>query len=72
MKRDTTVLESGGPEGVWHTETLDPRAEFVKHFGGKPADVPDFVGVGLFTDGDQTKSPSAADYADFVLLLDGP
>ena len=30
-------------------------------------DVPDLVGVGLMSDGDQTKSISAADYTGFEL-----
>jgi hypothetical protein len=29
--------------------------------------VPDFMGVGIMSDGDQTRSDSSADYADFVL-----
>jgi hypothetical protein len=29
--------------------------------------VPDFIGVGLMTDGDQTRSESAADYGDFTV-----
>ena len=41
----------------------------IVHFeGGKAdADVPDFVGMGLMSDGDQTKSPSSADFGTFVL-----
>ena len=48
---------------------VDLKQEFRRHFGdGDPnAEVPDFVGVGIMTDGDQTKSESSADYADFVL-----
>lgn len=62
------VLRSGGPTGVWHTETVDPRRDFVRYFGGKLEDVPDFVALGVLTDGDATNSKSEADYADFVLL----
>jgi Protein of unknown function (DUF3047) len=63
--QDTVVLESGGPTNVWKEEEIDPSAEFRAHFEG---DVPDFVGVGLMSDGDQTRSISAADYAGFVLV----
>jgi hypothetical protein len=67
--QDTVVLESGGPLDAWKTEEIDLRSEFRKHFAdGKPdADVPDFIGIGLMTDGDQTKSESSADYAEFVM-----
>jgi hypothetical protein len=63
--QDTVVLQSDGPTGVWKEEQIDPSAEFRKHFEG---DVPDFVGIGLMSDGDQTQSVSAADYAGFTLL----
>jgi hypothetical protein len=62
--QDTVILESGGPTNVWKEERIDPTAEFRAHFEG---DVPDFVGIGLMSDGDQTNSVSAADYAGFVL-----
>ncbi len=65
--RQTTVLERGGPLGVWKDESLDPKLEYVRHFGGKIEDVPDFAGIGVITDGDNLKTVSAADYADFVL-----
>jgi DUF3047 family protein len=67
--QDTVILESGGPTGEWKTEDIDLRAEFRAHFedGRADADVPPLVGVGLMSDGDATKSVSAADYADFVL-----
>ncbi len=68
--QDTVVLESGGPLGIWKTEEIDPSAEFRAHFeGGNPnADVPDFVGIGLMSDGDGTQSISASDYGAFVLV----
>jgi hypothetical protein len=68
--QDTFVLESGGQVGVWRTAEVDPSAEFRAHFeGGNPnADVPDFLGIGLMSDGDQTNSISAADYAGFELV----
>ena len=65
--RDTTLVQVGGPPDVWTSYTMDPRAEFVKHYGGKVQDVPDFVAIGVMTDGDNSQSPSAADYADFVV-----
>jgi hypothetical protein len=67
--QDTTILESGGPLGVWKDERIDLQAEFRAHFedGRADADVPPFVGIGLMSDGDQTKSESSADFADFVL-----
>jgi hypothetical protein len=69
VAQDTVVLESGGPTDQWKSEELDLKAEFRRHFeGGKSdADVPDFVGLGMMSDGDQTHSESAADYATFVL-----
>ena len=68
--QDTVILESGGPTGQWRTEEIDPDAEFRAHFeeGNPNADVPDFLGIGLMSDGDQTKSISAADYATFELV----
>jgi len=67
--QNTVVLETGAPLDVWKTERIDLKAEFRKHFeGGDPtASVPDFMGVGIMSDGDQTHSDSSADYADFVL-----
>ena len=68
--QDTVILESGGPTGVWKTEEINPSKEFLAHFenGNPNGDVPDFIGVGLMSDGDQTESVSAADYAGFALL----
>ena len=62
------VLRSGGEADTWHTETVDPRRDFVRYFGGKLEDVPDFVALGVLTDGDATNSRSEADYGDFVLF----
>ena len=68
--QDTVILESGGPVGVWKDEEIDPSDDFRKHFeeGNPNADVPDFVGIGIMSDGDQTNSISSADYANFVLI----
>jgi len=70
VAQDTIILESGGPVGIWRREDIDLKADFRRHFeeGDFRAEVPDFVGVGILTDGDDTKSESAADYADFVLV----
>jgi hypothetical protein len=69
LAQDTVVLESGGPTGQWVPESVDLKAEFRKHFaGGDPnAEIPNFLGVGIMTDGDQSRTESAADYADFAL-----
>jgi hypothetical protein len=66
------VLRAGGPTDTWHTEEVDPRADFVRYYGGKLEDVPDFVGLAVLTDGDATKSEVDADYTDFALLVRPP
>lgn len=70
MARDTIVLESGGAPGSWLVEVVDVRQAFIDHFehGDRHADVPDLVGIGVMTDGDQTRSDAAADWADFEIL----
>lgn len=67
--QDTVILESGGATDQWHAEELDLKAEFRRHFedGRADADVPDFVGIGIMSDGDQTRSDSAADYGSFTI-----
>ena len=69
LAQNTVILESGGPLNVWKAERIDLKAEFRKHFenGDASASVPDFLGVGNMSDGDQTSSDSSADYADFVV-----
>lgn len=69
VAQDTVVLETGAPLNAWKSERIDLRAEFRKHFenGDAKASVPDFLGVGIMSDGDQTHSDSSADYADFVV-----
>jgi hypothetical protein len=66
LARTVFILEKG-PSAAWRTEEVDPRADFVKAFGGKLEDVPDLVGIGVRTDGDQAVAPSEGDYADFTL-----
>jgi len=72
VAQDTIILESGGPLRAWKSEEIDLRREFRNHFedGKADADVPDLAGVAVMSDGDQTKSESAADYAQFVLVRD--
>jgi Protein of unknown function (DUF3047) len=65
--RDTILAQVGGPLDVWTAMEVDPRAEFVRRFGGAAKNVPDFVGIGIMTDGDNSQSPAEADYADFVV-----
>jgi len=69
---DSVILRSGSPIGVWREEEIDPDALFRQHFeGGNPrAEVPELQGIGILTDGDQTHSVSAADYAGFVFYKD--
>jgi hypothetical protein len=71
VAQDTVVLESGGPVDAWATEEIDLKAEFRRHFADNDpnADVPDLLGVGIMSDGDQTNSASAADYGDFALVV---
>ena len=70
VAQDTVILRSGGPLNAWQAEDIDLRAEFRKHFedGDPNAEVPDMAGVGIMTDGDQTKSESSADYGTFIVL----
>jgi hypothetical protein len=70
VAQDTIILESGGPLSTWRTEEIDLAAEYRRHFENNDptAELPDLVGIGLMTDGDQTKSESAADYGTFFLL----
>ena len=64
---DSIVLRSGGGGSRWVEEEIDPAALFRQHFGGE---VPELQGLGILTDGDQTRSTSAADYAGFELTED--
>ena len=68
--QDTIILETGGPLGIWRDEEIDPSSEFRAHFENNDphADVPDFVGIGIMSDGDQTHTISSADYAGFAIL----
>jgi hypothetical protein len=70
VAQDTIIVASGGPLDTWQTHEIDLKAEFRKHFegGDANADVPDFIGVGIMSDGDQTKSVSSADYGVFTVI----
>jgi DUF3047 family protein len=70
VAQDTIIQESGPPLNSWRDVEIDLDSEFRKHFadGDANADVPDFVGIGIMSDGDQTKSESSADFANFSLL----
>jgi hypothetical protein len=72
VAQDTIILESGGPVGVWRSEAIDLMADFRRHFedGRADAEVPDFVGLGVMSDGDQTHSVSSADYGQVVLIIE--
>jgi hypothetical protein len=69
LAQDTVIRESGAPLDEWRSVELDLPTEFRRHFegGDAKAAVPDLFGVGLMSDGDQTGSPSSADFADFTL-----
>ena len=67
LARDTIVLERGPERATWLREVVDVRRAFLEHFaGGDPrAEVPELVGIGIMTDGDQTHSDSGAEWARF-------
>lgn len=69
VAQDSVVLRSGGPVGVWREEEIEPDRLFREHFesGDPSAEVPELAGIGIMTDGDQTRSVSAADFTGFVL-----
>lgn len=69
LARDTIVLERGPARETWLREVVDVRRAFIDHFaGGDPsAEVPELVGIGVMTDGDQTQSASGAEWAAFEL-----
>lgn len=72
VAQDTVLLEVGAPLDAWRSVELDLRSEFRRHFadGDARAEVPDFVGIGLMSDGDQTHSESSADYGPFAFERD--
>jgi DUF3047 family protein len=70
VAQDTVIVESGGPVGVWKPVEIDLATHFRHHFAHDDpnADVPDFVGIAIMSDGDQTNSESSADYGTFTLV----
>lgn len=69
-RQDTIILESGASGGAWRTEEIDLAADYRRYLenGDASAEVPDLVGLGIMSDGDQTKSESVADYGTFTLV----
>lgn len=69
VAQDSVILESGGPVDTWKNAEVDLAKAFRDRFeGGNPnAEVPDFVGIGLMSDGDQTRSESSADFGTFTV-----
>lgn len=66
----TVVLEGKGPTDTWKDERVDVAKEWARFYaeGGQSAkDAPPLSGVGILTDGDDTRSHPSADYADFRL-----
>ncbi len=70
VAQDTVIVESGGPTGVWKNVEIDLAEHFRHHFAhdDPTASVPDFVGLGIMSDGDQTNSESSADFGTFRLV----
>lgn len=70
VSQDTIILDSGPPLDTWRNAEIDLRSEFRAHFegGNAAAEVPDFVGIGIMSDGDQTQSESAADFGQFTVV----
>jgi hypothetical protein len=73
LTRDTIILERGPARETWLREVVDVRRAFIDHFadGDPAAAVPDFVGIGVMSDGDQTHSESGADWAGFEVVYRG-
>jgi hypothetical protein len=75
VAQDTIIKQAGmkqptAPNGGWETVEIDLGSAFRKHFedGDPKADVPKFFGVGIMSDGDQTKSESSADFGTFTFI----
>jgi hypothetical protein len=70
VAQDTIIVESGGPLGQWRPVEIDLAEHFRHHFehDDPNASIPDFVGVAIMTDGDQTNSESSADYGTFTIV----
>jgi len=70
VAQDTIVRASGGPLNTWREEEIDLAREYREHFedGSPDASVPELMGIGILTDGDQTGTSSEADYGAFVIV----
>lgn len=66
VAQDTVILDTGPSDGQWRTVELDLVAEHRRHFDNE--DPPALVGLGIMSDGDQTKSESSADFGAFTLF----
>ncbi|MDB4941635.1 MAG: hypothetical protein JWP97_1169 [Labilithrix sp.] len=68
VAQDTVIVDSGAPLKQWRTVSVDLASEYRNHFedGDAKAEVPDFMGLGVMSDGDQTQSESAADFGVFT------
>ncbi|MGA2447643.1 MAG: DUF3047 domain-containing protein [Polyangiaceae bacterium] len=69
LAQDTIILESGGALQAWVSEGIDLNTDFRNHFcdGKADAPVPELIGIGIMSDGDQTRTSSIADYGHFEL-----
>jgi hypothetical protein len=65
----TVVLEGpAGKTGEWKDEKVDVARDWLRFYGDKGQtlkDAPPLIGVGILTDGDDTRSHPSADYAAF-------
>ena len=71
VAQDTIIKQAGPSSGAWETVEIDLDSAFRRHFedGDAKAKVPKFFGVGIMSDGDQTKSESSADFGVFTFSL---
>jgi hypothetical protein len=60
------VIRTGGPTGVWRTETQNIYEDFKKAFRREPPG--NARGLAVLSDGDDSEGESSADYADFDAL----
>src|SRR5262249_58942972 len=69
VAQDTIILEAGPPVGAWVDEEIDLDAAFRTMFedGNPNVDVPELQGLGIMTDGDETRTEASADFAKFVV-----
>lgn len=65
--RFTIIVASSGPKeiGRWQKRSFNIVDEYRRAFGSIPHKDP--AGIGILTDGDQTRSPAVCDYDDFEI-----